>query len=67
MIKDNTEKYKNLLWEQNAYLVKYADFQVGSIIEEMLEHKVSESTVKENIIMSLFIADIHKTTFTINK
>eukprot|EP00957_Ditylum_brightwellii_P111469 8502092-Ditylum_brightwellii.AAC.1 len=67
MIKDNTEKYKHLLREQNAYLVNYVDFQVGDITEEMLEQKVLESTVKENILMSPFIADIHKTTFTINK
>eukprot|EP00957_Ditylum_brightwellii_P013512 1019182-Ditylum_brightwellii.AAC.1 len=26
MIKDNMEKYKNLMREQNAYLVNYADF-----------------------------------------
>eukprot|EP00957_Ditylum_brightwellii_P199524 15209520-Ditylum_brightwellii.AAC.1 len=59
MIKDNTEKNKNLLQEQTAYLVSYAHFQVGGITEEMLEQEVSESTVKENILMSLFIATIH--------
>eukprot|EP00957_Ditylum_brightwellii_P028732 2170269-Ditylum_brightwellii.AAC.1 len=61
------EKYKNLLWEQNAYLVNYADFRVGGLTEAILEHKVSGSTVKDKILMSLFIVDIHKTMFTINK
>eukprot|EP00957_Ditylum_brightwellii_P108886 8306677-Ditylum_brightwellii.AAC.1 len=55
------------LGEQITYLVHYADFQVGGITEEMLEQAVSESTVKENILMSLFIVNIHKTMFTINK
>eukprot|EP00957_Ditylum_brightwellii_P104538 7965382-Ditylum_brightwellii.AAC.1 len=67
MIKDNMEKYKNLLWEQNAYLVSYADFHVNGITEEMLEQEVVEPAVKENILISPFITDIHETTFTINK
>eukprot|EP00957_Ditylum_brightwellii_P029130 2201439-Ditylum_brightwellii.AAC.1 len=33
----------------------------------MLEQEVLESIVKENISMSLFIADTHKTMFTTNK
>eukprot|EP00957_Ditylum_brightwellii_P067861 5150851-Ditylum_brightwellii.AAC.1 len=33
----------------------------------MLEQEVSEFTVKENILTSPFIEDIHKTLFTINK
>eukprot|EP00957_Ditylum_brightwellii_P106827 8149625-Ditylum_brightwellii.AAC.1 len=51
MTKDNAEK----------------DFQVGGIPEEMLEQEVWESTAKENVVMSLFMADIHKTRFAINK
>eukprot|EP00957_Ditylum_brightwellii_P164817 12548410-Ditylum_brightwellii.AAC.1 len=36
---DNTEKYKDLLREQNAYLVNYADFCVGGLTEAMLSHE----------------------------
>eukprot|EP00957_Ditylum_brightwellii_P193030 14697037-Ditylum_brightwellii.AAC.1 len=33
----------------------------------MFEQEVPESTVKENVFMSPFIADVHKTMFTANK
>eukprot|EP00957_Ditylum_brightwellii_P040677 3078804-Ditylum_brightwellii.AAC.1 len=43
MIKGNMEKYKDLLREQNAYLVNYIDFRVGGLMEAMLENDISES------------------------
>eukprot|EP00957_Ditylum_brightwellii_P170962 13013153-Ditylum_brightwellii.AAC.1 len=67
MIKDNTEHYENLLREQNTYLVHYTDVWIGGLTEDMLDHKVTSATVKDNILMSQFIVDLHETAITINK
>eukprot|EP00957_Ditylum_brightwellii_P039644 2999064-Ditylum_brightwellii.AAC.1 len=57
----------NLIKEQNAHLGKYADFKIGRITEEMLSHSLSRKLVKENILASPFIIDLHQTKFTNNK
>eukprot|EP00957_Ditylum_brightwellii_P165270 12583384-Ditylum_brightwellii.AAC.1 len=36
-------------------------------MEAMLEHDISESTVKDDMVMSPFIVDMHETSFTLNK
>eukprot|EP00957_Ditylum_brightwellii_P042074 3187029-Ditylum_brightwellii.AAC.1 len=64
MIKDNTGRYKTLLREQNAYLVNYAHFCVGGLSEAMLDFKISGTTVKDNILTSPYIINIHKSIYT---
>eukprot|EP00957_Ditylum_brightwellii_P179853 13701054-Ditylum_brightwellii.AAC.1 len=67
MIKDNVTHYANLIKEQNTYLGNYVNFKIDRITEEMLSHDVSGKLVKENILASPFIIDLHQTKFTNNK
>ena len=61
------EHYKTLIREQNAYLTNHADFQIGSISEAMLNVEVSGKTVRDNILLSPFIVDMHPTVYTESK
>eukprot|EP00957_Ditylum_brightwellii_P190557 14505398-Ditylum_brightwellii.AAC.1 len=62
MIKDNVACYATLLCKQNACLVNYANIRIGGLSDEML-YNVSGNSVKDNILMSPFIVDIHQTKF----
>eukprot|EP00957_Ditylum_brightwellii_P011917 898742-Ditylum_brightwellii.AAC.1 len=59
MIENNITHHATLLHKQNAYLVNYADFQIGGLSDEMLHYGVSGKLAKENILRSLFIMDIN--------
>eukprot|EP00957_Ditylum_brightwellii_P067688 5137800-Ditylum_brightwellii.AAC.1 len=67
MIKNNVEHYKMLIGEQNAYLTNYADFRIGGVLEAMLNVEVSRKTVWDNILLLLFIVDMHPTVYTESK
>ena len=61
------EHYKTLIREQNAYLTNYADFRIGGVLEAMLNVEVSGKTVRDNILLSPFIVDMHPTVYTESK
>ena len=56
-----------LIREQNAYLTNYADFRIGGVSEAMLNAKVSGKTVRDNILLSPFIVDMHPMIYTESK
>jgi hypothetical protein len=56
-----------LIREQNAYLTNYADFRIGGVSEAMLNVEVSGKTVRDNILLSPFIVDMHPTVYTESK
>eukprot|EP00957_Ditylum_brightwellii_P186462 14196668-Ditylum_brightwellii.AAC.1 len=59
MIKNNVDHYKTLIGEQNVYLTNDADFRIGGISKAILNVNVSRKTVRENILLSPFIMDMH--------
>eukprot|EP00957_Ditylum_brightwellii_P029048 2194646-Ditylum_brightwellii.AAC.1 len=61
------EHYKTLIREQNAYLTKYADFWIGSISEAMLNVEVNRKTVRDNILLSPVIINMHPTVYMESK
>eukprot|EP00957_Ditylum_brightwellii_P092916 7074873-Ditylum_brightwellii.AAC.1 len=67
MIKNNVEHYKMLICEQNAYLTNYADFCIGGISKEMLEVSISGKMVKDNMLMSPYIANMNPSIDTATK
>eukprot|EP00957_Ditylum_brightwellii_P086398 6573820-Ditylum_brightwellii.AAC.1 len=67
MIKNNVDHYKTLIREQNAYLTNYADFRIEGVSKAMLTVDVSGKTVQDNILISLFIMDMHPTVYTDSK
>eukprot|EP00957_Ditylum_brightwellii_P156844 11937825-Ditylum_brightwellii.AAC.1 len=66
-IKDDATHYSNLSCNQNAYLKNYADFQVGGLTEGALGMVISGKTVKENLLESQYVIDIHKAMYTEEK
>eukprot|EP00957_Ditylum_brightwellii_P185930 14155234-Ditylum_brightwellii.AAC.1 len=66
-IPNNESLYASLLKEQNVHLTQYADFFVGGLTDNAMNHIISGKTVKENILSSPYVVDIHRTTMTDEK
>eukprot|EP00957_Ditylum_brightwellii_P105992 8085642-Ditylum_brightwellii.AAC.1 len=59
--------YATLLKEQNQYLLKYEDFRVGGITEEILDTKFNGVILREKLELPGVVGDIMLTVFTTNK